>query len=271
MIGADFNGQVPSAVIDLLQLPGVGRYTAGAVSSLAFEKRSPILDGNVARVLCRLDCITQDPRTPAVRDELWKRAETILPKKRLADFNSALMELGALVCTPRSPQCLMCPVNDHCEAFARNLQDQIPPAKKAKKSPVSKRWTFCIRHRDRFLIEQRPAKGRWAGMWQFVTFEAQTEISESSFLKSAITFTTTSPRKIGHVKHALTHRRYQFDVFACEAKKSSCLKLQEAPSRKWVTLKEIIIFPLPRPHVRIVEMLQAGSLVSGREKKHSPA
>src|SRR3954466_12295844 len=101
MVVQEFNGQVPQTVQELLSLPGVGRYTAGAVASIAFGKRAPILDGNVARVLCRLDCIRDDPREPATRELLWSRAAQILPKSRLGDFNSALMELGALVCTPR--------------------------------------------------------------------------------------------------------------------------------------------------------------------------
>jgi A/G-specific adenine glycosylase len=114
MILKDFAGQLPSEVDHLLKLPGVGRYSAGAIASIAFERRAPILDGNVARVLCRIDKIETDPRDRATNAHLWKRAEEILPKKQIGDFNSALMELGATVCTPRNPQCLICPVQKHC-------------------------------------------------------------------------------------------------------------------------------------------------------------
>ena len=143
---SEFSGALPETVEDLLKLPGIGRYTAGAISSIAFERRSPILDGNVARVLCRIDGVRSDPRNPAAREKLWARAEEILPQKRIGDFNSALMELGALICTPRSPQCLLCPVRSHCDANAAGIADQIPPPKAARQpnrrkfsNPVSKR------------------------------------------------------------------------------------------------------------------------------------
>jgi A/G-specific adenine glycosylase len=94
----------------------------------------------------------------------------MLPRRRVGDFNSALMELGATVCTPRAPRCLTCPVHEHCEALAKGLQERIPPPRAAKQTPLERRWTFCISDGGgRWLIEQRPPRGRWAGMWQFVT------------------------------------------------------------------------------------------------------
>ncbi len=250
-IVADFAGQVPEKVAELLQLPGVGRYTAGAVSSLAFGHRAPILDGNVARVLCRLDAITQDPRHPQTRELLWTRAEQILPRKRLGDFNSALMELGALICTPRSPQCLLCPCQRHCDAFEKGVVDQIPPPKKSKPIPRLQRWTFCISCGNRYLIQQRPAKGRWAGMWQFVTIEPRGKQPSSDLLQSLFSLRTSPPKWITTIEHALTHRRYQFKVFGCES------DTKPAGDQKWVTLNEIEKYPLPRPHVKILANLQA--------------
>ena len=242
---ADHGGRVPATVAGLLSLPGVGRYTAGAVASIAFGVRAPILDGNVARVLCRLDAVRDDPRDAAVRERLWARAEAVLPAERLGDFNSALMELGATVCTPRSPRCLMCPVRDHCDAAAANLQEHIPPAKKAKPTPLVRRWTFAVSHGDRWLVEQRPTPGRWAGMWQFATVEPGAPLG----------LPTTDPRLIGRIEHALTHRRYEFDVFRCEAVDSPA----DVSPRRWVTLDELgRHYPLPRPHVKVAAMLAGG-------------
>src|SRR5207237_3561713 len=115
-------GELPREAAELLSLPGIGRYTAGAVASIAFERRAPIVDANVARVLCRLDKIETDPRQKVTADLLWQRAAAILPRERVGDFNSALMELGSLVCTPRAPRCLTCPVARHCEASAAGVQ-----------------------------------------------------------------------------------------------------------------------------------------------------
>ena len=213
----EFGGRVPDDLPSLLSLPGVGRYTAGAVASLAFDRRAPILDGNVARVLCRLDRIEDDPRQPATVKRLWLRAEEILPKKRVGDFNSALMELGATVCTPRTPRCLFCPVRDACEAFASGTQERIPVRRKVKPTPLVKRWTFAVRRGERWLIEQRPAKGRWAGMWQFVTVEPCEGEACDPVASKLLSFPVNGVRTLGEVTHALTHRRYSFSAFACEA------------------------------------------------------
>jgi A/G-specific adenine glycosylase len=251
-IVSDHAGQMPGKVDELLKLPGIGRYTAGAVSSIAFGQRVPILDGNVLRVLCRIDGIQDDPKNSPTQKLLWKRAEEILPRERVGDFNSALMELGALVCTARSPQCLVCPVSAHCQALADGMQDRIPLRRKAKSTPLVHRHTFCVRCGDRYLIEQRPAKGRWAGMWQFITIEADGD--SSRLLQTPYSLRASVPRKIGVIEHALTHRRYQFEVFACEMKRAATPKGLERPS-KWVTLAEMDQRPLPRPHVRMVELL----------------
>jgi A/G-specific adenine glycosylase len=248
----DYGGQVPQDRDELLKLPGVGRYTAGAVSSIAFDRRAPILDGNVIRVLCRIDRIEGDPREPATCERLWGRAEQVLPRRRAGAFNSALMELGATVCTPRSPQCLICPVRDHCKAFAAGVQERIPAPRKAKETPLLRRATFCIRRGDRWLIEQRPPRGRWAGLWQFVTVPL--ELADNGAGAPAPPLRTSKPLRLGKVRHGLTHRRYEFEVYSCEVGEDA-----EVPApvpRVWTTLEELSRYPLPRPHLKIAELLR---------------
>jgi A/G-specific adenine glycosylase len=245
----DHGGELPRERDELQKLPGVGRYTAGAVASIAFGRRAPILDGNVTRVLCRIDRIETDPRERETQALLWRRAEQILPRRRVGTFNAAMMELGATVCVPRSPQCLICPVREHCEALAAGVQERIPAARKAKPTPLLRRATFCIRRGDRWLIEQRPPTGRWAGMWQFVTLAADNH-ADPAALRKLLPVRTTAPRPLGTVTHGLTHRRYEFDVYLCEAAGSNGV----AP-REWVTIEALKAYPLPRPHVRIAEML----------------
>ena len=261
-----YAGQLPREPDELLKLPGVGRYTAGAVASIAFDQRAPILDGNVVRVLCRVDRIESDPRERATQELLWRRAEAVLPKRRVGTFNSALMELGATVCTPRLPQCLICPVREHCEAFEAGVQDRIPPPRKTKETPLLRRATFCIRRDseagDEWLIEQRPQRGRWAGMWQFVTV-APVESEDSADpagmarrLRGTLPVKVKGVRHLGVVTHGLTHRRYHFDVFTCEAAAGAEPSPPPLP-RPWTTLDGLSRYPLPRPHVRIAQMLQA--------------
>jgi len=243
-----FNGHIPREVDALLTLPGVGRYTAGAIASLAFDARAPIVDGNVARVLCRIDKITSDPRERTTLQAIWKRAEALLPETRPGDFNSGLMELGATICTPRTPQCLICPVANHCEAREAGLQETIPLIRKAKATPIIQRQVWCIKWENRWLIEQRPPTGRWAGMWQFVTIDpaAIQNISRHVGIK------LTRRKSLGTIRHALTHRRYEFDVQVTGAASDGG---KVSGDRRWITLEAIDAYPLPRPHVRIARML----------------
>jgi A/G-specific adenine glycosylase len=247
----EHGGELPPSVELLRTLPGVGRYTAGAVASIAFDRRAPIVDGNVARVLCRIDRIETDPREKGTIEQLWQRAEEILSEQRCGDFNSGLMELGATVCTPRNPKCLICPVREHCEAAAAGVQEQIPRPRRAKPTPLLRRDVLCIRRGERWLIEQRPAKGRWAGMWQFVTVGRAAPVD------------LIGAARLGVVTHALTHRRYRYRVFVTRARKFG--RNNGEPVRLWVTLKDLDAYPLPRPHLRIVQMLQKVKTVQAAE------
>lgn len=241
-------GVVPRDPTALLELPGVGRYTAGAIASLAYDVAAPILDGNVIRVLCRLDAIDADPREKTVQDRLWDRAREVLPRRRAGDFNSALMELGATVCTPRNPQCLVCPVRGQCSAAEMNVQETIPRPKKAKSTPLLKRIVLCLHHRGRYLIEQRPDNGRWAGMWQFISREPNGTVLA---LARQFARPTGKARKLGTIRHSLTHRRYEFEVW--EMGVAEC-----NGGGTWVALSELDEFPLPVPHVRIAGLLRTG-------------
>jgi A/G-specific adenine glycosylase len=261
-VANEFGGRLPAEVQVLRTLPGIGRYTAGAISSIAFERRAPIVDGNVSRVLCRLDRVETDPRTVGTIGRLWTRAGELVPNERVGDFNSALMELGAVVCVPRNPQCLLCPVREHCQALAAGVQDQIPRPRKSRPAPVLKRRTFCIRRGDTWLIEQRPARGRWAGMWQFVTVEgaAQSRGAREPSACDALPISVTRLARLGSVSHGLTHRRYEFEVYRCDAAaaRNRPVASPHDQPRRWVTLDELSRYPLPRPHVRIAEMLRPG-------------
>lgn len=257
----DFAGRMPTTVDALLTLPGVGRYTAGAIASLAFDTKAPILDGNVVRVLCRIDKVFDDPRRPPVRDRLWRRAEEILPDEAVGDFNSALMELGATICTPRSPHCLLCPVQRFCEAQAAGVQEQVPVAKAAKERPLERRWTICVTDGRRWLLEQRPTDGRWANMWQFTTLPAgETKHPSPAWVRRHLGLGVGKPCLLGRVTHGLTHRRYEFDIYSCQLTE----RTSGGEPRRWVALADLSDYPLPRPHLRIAALLRG----DGPEQGH---
>jgi len=260
-IVADFQGRVPDSLAGLRSLPGVGRYTAGAVASIAYDLRAPILDGNVARVLCRLDKIRSDPRDSATNARLWRRAEQVLPDKQVGEFNSALMELGATICTARSPRCELCPVRPFCQAASQGLQEKIPLPRKSRSTPLLCRWTICVHRGPRWLLEQRPPTGRWAAMWQFVTVEASERSPNCAMLRRRLGLRITGLRRIGQVRHALTHRRYVFDVFAARTEGGASCKSH--PLRRWLKLDELDAYPLPRVHLRIAQMLLSPEFTAG--------
>lgn len=243
-----FDGRVPGDVKALLSLPGVGRYTAGAVASLAYGTVAPILDGNVVRVLCRLDAIEDDPRERTVQLRLWQRAEEILPAERIGDFNSALMELGATVCTPKTPACLICPVRAFCRAFDRQIQQRIPVAKKTKVTPLEMRWVLCVNDSaGRYLLERRPATGRWAGMWQFPTRPTED-------VAASIGIRVKQTGDLGEVRHALTHRRYQFRVTRADlVGKPPAL----SDDQRWVSFGQMDELPFPNPHLSVRRLLES--------------
>ncbi|MEL7237613.1 MAG: A/G-specific adenine glycosylase [Planctomycetota bacterium] len=234
----DFDGEVPSTVDELLRLPGVGRYSAGAIASIAFDVPAPILDGNVMRVLCRIESIKSDPRETKTQKRLWSLAEQVVPRERAGDFNSGLMELGALCCTPRTPQCLICPVRDHCKAQADGLQDEIPPVKKKVATPTVRRTVWRIENdRGEFLVEQRPATGRWAGMWQFITREHDDP-----------PVTVSDIHELGEVRHGLTHRKYVFTVRGGRSQ-------EDAPKgMRWASRTELEKLPMSKPQLKIRAM-----------------
>lgn len=157
---ADHGGTFPSELAPVLALPGVGRYTAGAILSIAFQKPFPLVDGNVIRVFSRLFGLKGRAKDPAFAARMWPLAGRLVPRHGPGDWNQALMELGATVCTPDSPSCGACPVSEHCEAFAKGLQDRLPVPEPAR-APVPVSWTcLWIERAGKILLWRRSDQER---------------------------------------------------------------------------------------------------------------
>ena len=163
----DHGGRLPAEVDSLLKLPGIGRYTAGAIASIAFDRPAPILDGNVQRVLCRYLGIWEDPRQPEIQRRLWKQAQWLVPAKAPGDFNQAMMELGALICTPREPQCRRCPLSPDCVAHRESWQEMIPPPRRTAARKKLSYPCAVLRKKDSVLIARRPIATLLPGLWEF--------------------------------------------------------------------------------------------------------
>jgi len=164
-------GRFPRSVVELQKLPGIGRYTAGAIASFAFDQKAPILEANTLRLYSRLLGFAGDPRSSVGQRRLWEFAEEILPRTSPGRFNQALMELGSRICTPAEPNCTDCPLQRECRAFAEGRQAEIPrPAKRQILTDVTEAC-IAIGRNNRFLLRQRQEGERWAGLWDFPRFE----------------------------------------------------------------------------------------------------
>jgi len=165
---ARWGGDFPDSVDELSQLPGIGRSTAGAIVSIAFQKRAAILDGNVKRVLARYQSVPGWPGEAAVQRRLWALAEDYTPGERVADFSQAMMDLGATLCTRSSPQCEHCPLQKNCTAKASGQQTEYPGKKPKKPLPVRQTTFLMVQaESDEILLEKRPGVGIWGGLWCF--------------------------------------------------------------------------------------------------------
>ena len=164
---AEFDGHLPDTVEELSTTARHWPYTAGAIASIAFGRDAPVVDGNVKRVLCRVYAIRGDARRPAIQKKLWALAATNLPKGKAGRWNEAMMELGATVCSPRSPRCDECPLAEVCRARALGIQEQLPTKATQKRLPHYDVTAAVIRKRGRVLIAQRPVGGMLGGLWEF--------------------------------------------------------------------------------------------------------
>jgi A/G-specific adenine glycosylase len=252
----DHGGRIPADEAALRHLPGFGPYTTAAVLSLAFGRPAPVLDANVRRVLMRVLGI-RGPAESSVDRRLRPFLDSVFPASDPGDFNQAMMELGALVCRSRSPQCLACPVRLFCGAAREGVQEIIPTPKKLRTERIE--VAVAVIERDgRYLLQERPAGGLLAGLWEFpggkvepgetVTAALRREVREELGVGIA------GVRKLAVVRHAYTRFEATLHAFLCrlagpEPKPDRC--------RRWVTLKEMRRYPLPSGSVRIVDALDA--------------
>jgi A/G-specific adenine glycosylase len=223
IIVAEHGGRLPDTDPALVKLPGIGRYTAGAIASIAYGQQVPILDGNVIRVLSRLADLPDDVTRPTTRRKLWEMAEALVPAERPGDFNQALMELGQQICVPANPRCLICPVNAYCLARQRGTQLERPVRPPRKRTPhynvvAGVIWETGEPSVDgRFLIAQRPLDRLLGGLWEFPggkqeegeTLEEalQREIQEEMVIKILPGDFLTA------IDHAYTHFRITLHAF----------------------------------------------------------
>jgi len=248
MIMARHAKMLPDSVGELQTLPGIGRYTAGAIASIAFERRSPIVDGNVVRVLSRLFAIPKDPKSAEGRKVFWKKAEEILPKKSLGDFNQALMELGAVVCSPEKPACLLCPVRESCAAKKAGRPEDFPAGMKNKTTYRSVKMAAAIVvERGKILMRQRPDRGLLKGMWEF----PMTEGGAGDLLR---TWPLSMIKTLATVRHSVLNKRLRITPILCRLKG----KMSGETGIRWIRSRDLGRLPTSSMNHKILKQLDMG-------------
>lgn len=242
-----YNGILPNDRAKLEMLPGVGRYTAAAISSIAYGMDEPVLDGNVKRVLARIMDYPAAVNTPSGEKDLWQIAEELLPHGQAGEYNQAVMDFGAILCTPRNPDCPACPVQSICRAYQQGIQLDRPVRKEKPPIPTLQVAAAVIHRGDTVLIARRPSKGLLGGLWEFpggklengetLTQALKREIQEE--LQAAIDV----EQKMGEYHHAYTHFRVQLTAFFASLENSEPDPL-EASEIRWVRICELGEFPM---------------------------
>jgi A/G-specific adenine glycosylase len=259
---AEHGGEFPRDVKSLMQLPGVGRYTAGAVASFAYDTPAPIVEVNTLRVIARLTAFPGDPASTEGQRFIWDTAEELLPRKGAGRFNYALMELGAVVCKPALPRCESCPVTAHCAAFQRGVQHKIPRLKLKPKPTAVREAAVVVRRNGHVLLRQRPKGERWEGMWDFPRFELAGEgplfVREELIAKvREQTGVAIEPGGLlKTLKHGVTRFRITLDCYDARPAGGRVRSTASRPVR-WTPLPDLTHLPLSVSGRKIANLIGA--------------
>lgn len=259
LIVEKYGGQLPRTAAELQRLPGIGAYTAGAIASIAFGADEAALDGNIRRVLARLFNVTEPIRTSAGERRLWQLARQHLPPGRAGEYNQALMDLGATLCTPRQPRCLACPIAAHCQAFALGLQEQRPVQADKTVLPHYIVTAAVITRRGQVLIAQRPARGLLGGLWEFPGGKQQPGEDLHACLQREILeelgVKVEPGQLLGTYQHAYTHFRVTLHAFCCRLPDGEQPRPLQVQQVRWAKPAELPSFPMGKIDRQIARKL----------------
>jgi A/G-specific adenine glycosylase len=257
----EHGGELPDEPEALRRLPGVGRYTAGAVASIAFDRPEPVVDGNVARVLARLHGIEEDVGSPRVVRRLWEQAAALAAGPESGSLNQALMELGATLCTPRAPRCHACPVARRCTARREGSESRLPiKSPRSARRPVQAVAGWIVR-RGRALAVRRPAAGRMGGMWELPGGEFEPGEDPSTAmrrtLRERIGLSVAAAEPLGVVEHAFTHLQLRLHVFRCDAPRGR-VRLDGFDAHRWLPPEAVADLPHGAATRKALTLTRAG-------------
>ena len=255
----DYGSKLPADPQLLQKLPGIGRYTAAAITSIAFGMDQAALDGNIRRILSRLFDISMPIKIPASERLFWELAEQNLPPGKAGDYNQALMDLGATICLPGKPRCLLCPLQSHCLAFQRGVQEERPVIPEKKPLPHYIVTAAILQRNSLYLLAQRPANGLLGGLWEFPGGKQEKDETLAQTLQREIMEelgcqVSVGPH-FGEYQHAYTHFRVTLHAYFCELITGEPQAIQ-ASKIAWVPLTQLSQYPMGKIDRQIADQLQ---------------
>jgi len=257
-IMACHDGQFPDDPAVLARLPGLGRYTCNAVLSQAFDRRLPILEANSQRVLSRLFGRAEDPRQGPARRWLWQAAEDILPQRDIGAFNQALMELGAIVCTPAAPRCTECPLAARCVARQLGRQEAIPARAPSPAILRIQEAAVVVRRGAEVLLVRRPLEGRWAGLWEFPhgpLMDSETaEAAAARLLRELTGLHANIGPELLTIRHGVTRYHITLTCFEAELATGAFQSAFYVEGR-WLSRADLAVYPVSSPQRRLARFL----------------
>jgi len=249
-------GRFPETFDEVIALPGIGRYTAGAILSIALDQQYPILEANSQRVLARLVALRDPPTTSASQRLLWTVATQILPKKEVGRFNQAVMELGSLVCQPKQPACPQCPAASCCATFAKGLQDVVPPPKEKKPYTEVRETAVLAARNGRVLLRRCAPNERWAGLWDFPRFTSPEGPNAHHGVRVAVEqltgYRVGVKEEVATLRHGVTRFRITLNVLRVEIESG---RKHRGKDVRWVPKAELSDTPLSATGRKIAEMI----------------
>ncbi|MED3623750.1 A/G-specific adenine glycosylase [Neobacillus thermocopriae] len=251
-----YHGKVPDTREEIAKLKGVGPYTAGAILSIAYGIPEPAVDGNVMRVLSRILLIWEDIAKASTRKVFEEAVRQIISHEDPSSFNQALMELGALICTPTSPSCLLCPVREHCQAFEEGVQNELPvKTKKTKTREVQLAAAVLLNEDGKILIHKRPSDGLLANLWEFPNVELHHPIQHErgnvmDLFENSLGLNVHLKKVIGQIEHVFSHLVWKIKVYIGTINN----KMEENSEWKLVSTEEIEEYAFPVSYQKMYQL-----------------
>ncbi len=250
LIKSEFKSKIPDSIEELVSLPGIGRSTAGAIRSIGYGLKAPILDGNVKRVLSRYFKIEEDLSKSSAQKKLWFLAEELLPKSNFNIYSQAIMDLGAIVCKKKKPHCSLCPHSESCLSNKHGITELIPLKVKKKEKPRRNLyWLVAIDQKGRFALQQKNQKGVWEGLWTFLEFE-ETGLRDD-YSKNLIKESKLISKEKLKIKHNFSHYNLDIDSLILKFESESSKKLVN--NQTWFNVSDLKSIGTPAPVSKIIE------------------